>query len=119
MLAPTLAFGCELPAGDQRIAGADDLTLSYRTDPPGLTTERHVALIVHVCARAPVSTLTVDAHMPDHRHGMNYKPSITRLSSGGWRAEGLLFHMPGKWELIFGVGGEWGLQRLRHTFILP
>ena len=44
--------------------------------------------------------------MPEHRHGMNYKPEVKRLAPGRWRAEGLMFHMPGKWEFVFTVDGE-------------
>lgn len=43
----------------------------------------------------------VDASMPEHRHGMNYRPSLVSLGRGRWRAEGLLWHMAGRWELSF------------------
>ena len=60
------------------------------------------------CAKAgpPPRSLKVDAHMPAHRHGMNYSPKVTALGPGRWRAEGLMLHMPGKWELVFVVDGE-------------
>jgi cytochrome c peroxidase len=41
--------------------------------------------------------------MPEHRHGMNYAPEVKPLGPGRWRAEGLMFHMPGKWEFVFEV----------------
>jgi hypothetical protein len=44
--------------------------------------------------------------MPAHRHGMNYRPSVASLAGGRFRAEGLLFHMPGHWEFIVEIGGE-------------
>jgi hypothetical protein len=31
-------------------------------------------------------------------HGMNYRPVVTAKSSELFRAEGLLFHMPGRWD---------------------
>ena len=49
----------------------------------------------------PVAGLRVDATMPEHRHGMNYRPSVRQVSPGRWRAEGLMFHMPGRWEFVF------------------
>ena len=49
--------------------------------------------------------------MPDHRHGMNYTPAIRALGSGRFRAEGLLLHMPGRWEFVFRVAGD----RLAHS----
>ena len=47
--------------------------------------------------------LSVDAAMPEHGHGMNRVPRIVADEDGHFRAEGLLFHMPGKWELYFDV----------------
>jgi hypothetical protein len=44
------------------------------------------------------ASLKFDAWMPDHRHGMNYKPKIEQTASNEWRVSGLLFHMPGKWQ---------------------
>ena len=45
----------------------------------------------------------VDARMPAHFHGMNRAPKLTRQADGSFKAEGLLFHMPGHWELSFDV----------------
>jgi cytochrome c peroxidase len=69
---------------------------------------------VATCAKAgaPPKTLKVDAHMPEHRHGMNYAPKVTALGPGRWRAEGLMLHMPGKWEFVFVVDGERMAHRL-------
>ena len=47
--------------------------------------------------------LSVDARMPQHRHGMRVEPTVTRIADGRWRVEGLLLHMPGRWELYFDV----------------
>ena len=80
--------------------------LAYRASE--LSVGRHFALEVAACAKsgAAPETLKVDAHMPEHRHGMNYRPEVKRLAPGRWHAEGLMFHMPGKWELVFFVDGE-------------
>jgi len=49
---------------------------------------------------APVSeTLTVDARMPEHGHGMNREPVVERAPEGDFEAQNLLFHMPGYWEV--------------------
>ena len=47
--------------------------------------------------------LAVDAAMPEHGHGMNRVPKVGARPDGGFHAEGLLFHMPGKWQLYFDV----------------
>jgi hypothetical protein len=52
--------------------------------------------------------LRVDADMPAHRHGMNYQTTVQMAGEGRFLAQGLLFHMPGRWRLIFDVdtGGK-------------
>lgn len=47
--------------------------------------------------------LWVDAAMPEHGHGMVVVPEVARGASGALRVEGMLFHMPGRWELYFDV----------------
>jgi hypothetical protein len=67
---------------------------------------RHFVLDIALCApagQALPATLRVDASMPEHRHGMNYRPGVSARADGQFRAEGLMFHMPGRWELVF----EW------------
>ena len=46
--------------------------------------------------------VTVDADMPQHGHGMNYRPRV-RLESatGEFIAEGFVLHMPGLWRFRF------------------
>ncbi len=106
------AHGCELPAG-ARVESAG-FALSYRTLPARIALGEHFALEYAVCPRpgaAMPATVSVDAWMPEHRHGMNYRASVTSLGGGRFRAEGLLFHMPGRWEFVFELGGE----RLTHS----
>ena len=42
---------------------------------------------------------------------MNYRPTLAGQGNGRYLAEGLLFHMPGRWELSFDV--EAGERRTR------
>ena len=42
--------------------------------------------------------IDIDTRMPAHGHGMNYEPRITSTENGA-RAMGLMFHMPGLWEV--------------------
>ena len=48
-------------------------------------------------------TLSVDAAMPAHRHGMNTLPAVTARGDGSFQVDGMLLHMPGDWELYFDV----------------
>ncbi|MBM3987393.1 MAG: hypothetical protein FJ294_05495 [Planctomycetes bacterium] len=47
--------------------------------------------------------LAVDAAMPEHGHGMNRVPRVTRLGDGHFLVEGMYFHMTGRWELYLDV----------------
>jgi len=49
------------------------------------------------------AVLAVDAAMPAHRHGMNRVPRIIAKGDGSFEVTGVLFHMPGHWELYFDV----------------
>ena len=52
-------------------------------------------------SQPPPGALKVDAEMPAHRHGMNYRTTVQSLGGGRWRADGLMFHMPGRWRFLF------------------
>lgn len=55
----------------------------------------------------------VDAGMPQHGHGMNRKPLTEPLGGGRHRVEGMLFHMPGSWELYVDVFQDRVSERAR------
>lgn len=76
------------------------------------------ALVVRLCPAEAV-LLAVDATMPAHRHGMNYRPSLKPLGGGRWRVEGLLFHMSGTWELRLDLRHAGRAQSLRQAVELP
>ena len=82
---------------------------------------KHFALEVSSCNKnkgEEPESLKVDAQMPEHRHGMNYAPTVTRLGPQSWRAEGLMFHMPGKWEFVFELRSKGSSDVLRSSFQL-
>lgn len=120
-LAVAQAPACPLPpaaqAGAQQIVQGG-LQLHWRAEPETLAVGRPFVLTLQLCPPA-ARVLRVDATMPEHRHGMNYRPTVKPVGEGQWRAEGLLWHMAGRWELAFEVesGGEraW----LRQSVQLP
>jgi hypothetical protein len=85
---------------------------------PPIAVGKHFALDIQVCPLDAVLS-RVDATMPEHRHGMNYRPSLKRLGPGQWRAEGLLFHMPGRWQLRLDVQTAGGTESLLAPITLP
>jgi len=114
-IAVAAAPACELPGGAaQRIESPRHIVL-YRAQPAPRVGE-HFALEFAVCP-AP-EAVRVDATMPEHRHGMNYRPAITAQGGGRYRAEGLMFHMAGRWELVFEVRSKGGTERLAQSLKL-
>jgi hypothetical protein len=108
------AADCSAPAGFTpagRIQSRDTVLL-YRTVPPRIEIGKHFAVDAVVCTKAPPRALRVDAQMPAHRHGMNYRARVTPQGDGRYRAEGLLFHMPGEWQFVFDLERPGGTERL-------
>lgn len=95
--------------------------IAYTTAPDPIPVGRHFVVDFAVCARdgaKPPATVRVDANMPEHKHGMNYRPGVTMVRPGIYRAEGLLFHMPGRWELTFDVVAGNTTERMSETIRL-
>ena len=95
----------------RQLAVGGGWTVVFVPRPWPLVVGQHVALDIVVCAaadgRPPPAALLVDADMPAHRHGMNYRPTVSALGGGRFRAEGLMFHMAGRWRVMFRLdGGE-------------
>jgi hypothetical protein len=108
-----MVFGCDLPADGTVLTSRDGtIRLSFRPDPAPLAIDRHFSLIVDVCASATLTGLAVDAQMPAHRHGMNYKPVMSQTAPQRWRADGLLLHMAGRWEFRFDARAGERTERL-------
>ena len=126
LAACTLAFSalaqpapCAAERGSLRAQGGG-YTVLFRASPEPAV-GRHFALVFSVCGSdgaVSAQSVSVDARMPSHGHGMNYRPTITAIGAGRYRAEGLMFHMPGEWELTFVVQAAGGPERITHTLVL-
>ena len=90
----------------------------YRTLPAAIEIGRHFAVEALVCADGPAVLTAVDADMPEHRHGMNYRPTLATKASGRYVAEGLMFHMPGRWRLRFDVEAAGRRARLASDVVV-
>jgi hypothetical protein len=103
-----VALACEPPlrgANVQKIEGAR-YVLAWRPTPAPIRPGEFVTLEVGVCAREGQprpATLRVDATMPEHKHGMNYRPSVTPKGTDRFAADGVMLHMAGRWEIVFDV----------------
>ena len=73
---------------------------------------------IKVCDHVDVIKLDVDAIMPAHQHGLNYTPTIVDVGDGVYRVDGMLFHMPGIWEIRVNLTQETGVIRYTRTVTL-
>lgn len=106
---------CPLPAPALQ---QGSVQAAWMVDGAPIAVGRHFAINVQVCPANAVLA-RVDATMPEHRHGMNYRPSVKRLGDGRWRVEGLMFHMPGRWKLRLDVQAGGATEQLLDTISLP
>ena len=110
-----IAFGsvaCELPPGVR--VESERLRISYWTIPAQIAVGQPFVLELAACPKKGgivSERVRLDAHMPEHRHGMNYRTKVVELGTGRFHSEGWLFHMPGRWEFVFDLGAE----RLTHS----
>lgn len=117
---PGASASCALPREftAQGRLESKDVVVMFRTVPAPIEVGRHFSVEAIVCATPAAQGLRVDAQMPEHRHGMNYRPRVSASGDGRYVAEGLLFHMPGRWELVFDVERDGRMERLATDLIL-
>ena len=110
-----VASAVACPSADQgfrRLASAD-AEIAYRWEPERLQIGHFFAAEVVACRSPggePVSEIRIDATMPAHGHGMNYRPAATRAGPGHYKFTGLMLHMPGTWRIAIDL-----LQGPRRT----
>jgi hypothetical protein len=95
-----------LRAAQPLIAEGDGARVLFVPQPAPVPVGRHFQIRFVVCSGEALRSdakVRVDADMPAHRHGMNYRTTVWPLEHGVQRADGLMFHMPGTWRLIFDV----------------
>jgi hypothetical protein len=75
------------------------------------------SLKAFICPNLPgasVAAVSVNATMPEHQHGMNYRPRVQLQPTSGSSsaeprvllAQGMVFHMPGRWQIEIHVSGS-------------
>ena len=119
---PAWADDCPLDLGHGTglVVFSGQHILAFRPDPFRIEVGQPFALILNACTRrgAPAELVAIDASMPEHKHGMNYAPVIVSRGDGRFRAEGMLFHMPGTWEVVFDLRSDGTTERLTHEFVV-
>jgi len=91
------------------------VVLVFRTRPQPIRVGERFSVDTVLCPRsggAAVDGFAIDATMPAHRHGMNYAPVLRADGPQAWIADGMLLHMPGRWQLSFDVRLAGSTERL-------
>jgi cytochrome c peroxidase len=111
------AAGACIPPLQGTLLESSRFVLAFKPEPVAVA--RHFRVEIAVCSKSgPLpDSVKVDAVMPEHRHGMNYAPTVNKLAPGRWRAEGLMLHMPGRWEFVFVLDGERLSSPLSVSFV--
>lgn len=120
LLPPQALAECQASATQVRAEGRT-VALVFQTRPARIKVGELFSLDATVCPKAGAGTVRafkVDASMPDHRHGMNYQPSVLRKGEHAYSASGLMFHMPGRWQFAFEVDTASGRERLLSDHLL-
>jgi hypothetical protein len=113
------ADGCGAALGDVQplVAQGEGARVLFVARPAPVPVGRHFQIHFVVCNGDAVradAAVQVDADMPAHRHGMNYRAAVSPLARGVQRADGLMFHMPGTWRVIFDVTIDGRVRRATH-----
>jgi len=113
--------GEQLPAPTRQLASGDGYQVAFVASAWPVPLGQHFSLDLVVCGppgAAAAETLRIDADMPAHRHGMNYRASVQDRGGGRFHAEGLMFHMAGRWRLIFDLHSGTQTVRLTHEVVV-
>lgn len=114
---PAMAEPCaQAGAGTLMTSPSDDrFRVALRTEPAAIKIGSPFKVLLSVCSdpRAAIEQLAIDATMPAHRHGMNYKPEVTDTGGGRYEARGFLFHMPGAWQFAVTIHSNGKPSRLK------
>jgi hypothetical protein len=108
------AAACSLPADAGAPLVGGPVQLAWRSLPARIAVSQPFELRVALCP-TEARLVRVDATMPEHGHGMNYRPSVSTLGPGRIRVQGMLWHMAGRWELRFDVESGGTTTTLRQS----
>ncbi len=91
------ASGCSTKEGWLAARNTDGSVLYVKPATPPQLSKIFSAQIAS-CSKQTLKLQALDIVMPEHRHGMNYKPQFEQASASAVNANGLMLHMPGRWQ---------------------
>lgn len=98
----------------------DKVRLRYKFEPETPDVSERFVMDIAICSdnQPFLGPLKVDADMPEHGHGLNYRPRVSAVAAGAYKAEGLLLHMRGDWRFKFVLNTKQGPLRLESRYRL-
>ena len=102
-----------------RVAKGDAMYVKFKTDPATPVLGDLFVVIAQACsnAHAPLDgTLSADAVMPAHGHGMNYAVQATDTVIGRVTLQGFLWQMPGLWRMQFRLKADGTTYRAQYDY---
>jgi hypothetical protein len=93
-------------AGLRLVSALGGYTVTLETAPSPIPLNQPFEATLRIAPRTPPAAalaVEVDARMPEHFHGMNRVARTTLQPDGSFKVDGLLFHMPGRWELYVDI----------------
>jgi len=110
----------DLGRGTGWVVFSDHYMIAFRPEPMRIEVGEPFALLFNVCTKNgnPAELVAVEAQMAEQKHGMTRKPTLVPAGEGRYRAEGMVFDMPGRWELAIDVRAGEESERLTHEIIL-
>ncbi len=118
--APSLASGEN--QGKLIISNDQTVRVHYVTIPGSIIVSEPFAIELRVESpdgqAADDLTVSVDAGMPEHAHGMNVEPTVKPLGRNTFRIDNMVFHMTGRWEVYFDVTRDGMTSRAQDEITL-
>ena len=111
-------YACELDGARKiRLAAAESLL--YRVESPPIEVSRHFSMRFLLCrAGQPINVdrFRISASMPIHQHGMNYRARVVSRDNGLIETSGMLFHMPGLWQVTVDIQYQGATRQLKIDY---
>jgi hypothetical protein len=110
----------DLGRGTGWVVFSDHYMIAFRPEPMRIELGQPFALLFNVCTKNgnPAELVAVEAQMAEQKHGMTRKPALVPAGDGRYRAEGMMFDAPGRWEVAIDVRAGEESERLTHEIIV-
>lgn len=94
--------------------------VAVRAVEPIVVSQAFTAVVTVCHADLDITSVSLDARMPTHGHGMNYAPThtVTQHTADTYevQVDGVVLHMPGEWQWQVVVRSDGGRTRVTRDF---